>query len=79
MNRVERVTVLSISIRHLTTVTTKAEVSQELDKEAISRPRREAALLWGSNPGADVPFNYTLESLYKTQVGSHFHHITFGP
>lgn len=28
---------------------------------------------------ADEPFNYTLESLYKTQVGSHFHHITFGP
>lgn len=24
-------------------------------------------------------FNYTLESLYKTQVGSHFHHITSEP
>lgn len=39
----------------------------------------KAVVLWDSNPTADLPFNYTLESLYKTQVGSHFHHITFGP
>lgn len=60
-------------------LTTIAEVSQNWDNKQFHGHTEKAAVLWGTNPGADMPFNYTLESLYKTQVGSHFHHIIFEP
>lgn len=36
-------------------------------------------LLWCGVATPKQAFNYTLESLYKTQVGSRFHHLTSEP